>query len=161
MKKAEKRHEGSGLACPNEYLYPDWYSDYDCMPRSSRHLVVKKTKKKVFVEVRNWSHADEDWQRYYGRECVTLDRAELEREGCVWSGRRRQTYYTTPWEERHRRSDPDCLKSLGLRSGATKQEIKAAYRRLAKITHPDRGGSHEGFVALHRAYEQAMALATG
>jgi hypothetical protein len=33
---------------------------------------------------------------------------------------------------------------------------RAAYRELAKVHHPDAGGSHEDFVALKRAYDEAM-----
>ena len=37
--------------------------------------------------------------------------------------------------------------------GATKEEIKAAYRRLVKIHHPDRGGIQDNFIKLNNAYE--------
>lgn len=43
---------------------------------------------------------------------------------------------------------------LGLRPGATQLEIKAAFRRLAKLFHPDRNpGGREHFVKIIRAYE--------
>ena len=35
-------------------------------------------------------------------------------------------------------SDESDLKVLGLNKGATKDDIKAAYRRLAKTYHPDK-----------------------
>ncbi|VAI93503.1 unnamed protein product [Triticum turgidum subsp. durum] len=43
---------------------------------------------------------------------------------------------------------------LGLGAGASRVEIKAAYRRLAREVHPDAvgGGGDEGFVRLHAAY---------
>ena len=43
---------------------------------------------------------------------------------------------------------------LGLGAGASKGEIKAAYRRLAREVHPDAvgGGGDEGFIRLHAAY---------
>lgn len=44
---------------------------------------------------------------------------------------------------------------LGVGAGASRGEIKAAYRRLAREVHPDvaggRGGD-EGFIQLHAAY---------
>ena len=46
--------------------------------------------------------------------------------------------------------------TLGLDSGATVAEIKRAYRARALQTHPDRGGSAEGFRALQTAYESAL-----
>ena len=43
--------------------------------------------------------------------------------------------------------------SLGLKFDATRDEIKSAYRRLAGVHHPDRGGSPEIFRRIHAAYE--------
>ncbi|CAM0908772.1 unnamed protein product [Alopecurus aequalis] len=43
---------------------------------------------------------------------------------------------------------------LGVGAGASRGEIKAAYRRLAREVHPDaaRGVGDEGFIRLHEAY---------
>ncbi|KAF7104805.1 hypothetical protein CFC21_105671 [Triticum aestivum] len=43
---------------------------------------------------------------------------------------------------------------LGVGVGASRGEIKAAYRRLAREVHPDAagGGGDEGFIRLHAAY---------
>ncbi|CAN6181538.1 unnamed protein product [Urochloa humidicola] len=42
---------------------------------------------------------------------------------------------------------------LGVGAGASRGEIKAAYRRLAREVHPDTGGGgDEGFIQLHAAY---------
>ena len=35
----------------------------------------------------------------------------------------------------------------------SKEEVKAAYRRLVKIHHPDRGGIQDNFIKLNNAYE--------
>jgi curved DNA-binding protein CbpA len=37
-------------------------------------------------------------------------------------------------------------------------EVKAAYRKQVKQFHPDQGGSHEEFLALQAAYEEALRL---
>lgn len=42
---------------------------------------------------------------------------------------------------------------LGVTAAATPDEIRAAYRRRAKETHPDAGGSDEAFRAVQDAYE--------
>lgn len=47
----------------------------------------------------------------------------------------------TPYEE------------LGVHASATKQEIKAAYRKKAAKAHPDSGGDQEEFVRLAKAYQ--------
>ena len=36
--------------------------------------------------------------------------------------------------------ESDALRTLGLRKGATPEEIKKAYKRLAREHHPDKGG---------------------
>uniref|UniRef100_A0ACD5ZE45 Uncharacterized protein n=1 Tax=Avena sativa TaxID=4498 RepID=A0ACD5ZE45_AVESA len=43
---------------------------------------------------------------------------------------------------------------LGVGAGASRGEIKAAYRRLAREVHPDAAGGagDEGFIRLHAAY---------
>ena len=41
---------------------------------------------------------------------------------------------------------------LGVKRGASFDEIKAAYRRACKTRHPDMGGSHEAMVELNAAY---------
>ena len=47
----------------------------------------------------------------------------------------------------------DLYRLLGLKRGATKEEVRKAYRRKAKVTHPDKGGSAEAFSALTTAHE--------
>jgi len=41
---------------------------------------------------------------------------------------------------------------LGVKRGASFDEIKAAYRRACKTRHPDMGGSHEAMVEINTAY---------
>ncbi|MBO9705765.1 MAG: J domain-containing protein, partial [Arthrobacter sp.] len=42
---------------------------------------------------------------------------------------------------------------LGVAMTASTQEIKVAYRRAARLTHPDHGGDPERFRAVTLAYE--------
>lgn len=44
---------------------------------------------------------------------------------------------------------------LGVQSGASLEEIKAAYRRLASLNHPDRGGDPARMTEINRAFEEA------
>ena len=46
----------------------------------------------------------------------------------------------------------DPYEILGVKRGASLEEIKAAYRRACKQRHPDLGGSHEAMVELNTAY---------
>ena len=58
-------------------------------------------------------------------------------------------------------SGVDAYRRLGLASGANDDEIKSAYRRAAKETHPDLhpgdAGAAERFRQAHAAYETLMA----
>ncbi|MDC7784832.1 J domain-containing protein [Rhodoplanes sp. TEM] len=54
---------------------------------------------------------------------------------------------------------PDCWSVLGLQPGASKSEINAAWRELAKTKHPDVGGSDEAMVELNQARAAALAMA--
>jgi curved DNA-binding protein CbpA len=55
---------------------------------------------------------------------------------------------------------PDPYRVLGLQPGASLNEIRSAYRRLAKLHHPDAGGERSlpRFLSIQAAYE---ALAAG
>lgn len=50
-------------------------------------------------------------------------------------------------------SAPDYYKTLGVSRSATEDEIKKAYRKLARTHHPDAGGSEEKFKEINEAYE--------
>ena len=52
---------------------------------------------------------------------------------------------------------PSIWQVLGLTATASLDEIKAAYRKRALETHPDRGGDAEDFRRVHGAYEKALA----
>ena len=46
---------------------------------------------------------------------------------------------------------------LGVRMGAGRQEVKAAYRRYARLHHPDRGGDPAAFRAGVAAYRALLS----
>lgn len=48
---------------------------------------------------------------------------------------------------------PDYYKTLGVPRTATADEIKSAYRKLARVYHPDAGGDEEKFKEINEAYE--------
>jgi DnaJ-class molecular chaperone len=47
-------------------------------------------------------------------------------------------------------------KTLGLESNADEESIKKAYKKLARIHHPDKGGSEEKFKEINEAYQILM-----
>ena len=48
---------------------------------------------------------------------------------------------------------PDYYKTLGVSKNATADEIKKAYRKMARENHPDAGGDEEKFKDINEAYE--------
>ena len=46
---------------------------------------------------------------------------------------------------------------LGIAPGATKRDIKNAYRRQARKLHPDKGGDAEAFKQIYAAYRRLLA----
>ena len=47
----------------------------------------------------------------------------------------------------------DGYKCLGLSRGAAFDEVKAAYKQLARLHHPDKGGDGEKFKEITAAFE--------
>ena len=146
-----------------EYLYTDWESDYDGHKSSSKHRIIKKTAKRVYVaeySIDSWNE-DEKWeengQTFHDVKTIALDRHQLETQGHASSRRHYSFFYTTPCEERRKPSKPMFLDILGLEVGATAEAVGAAYRTFAKKLHPDHGGNAEDFKNLQVAYEMALS----
>jgi hypothetical protein len=47
---------------------------------------------------------------------------------------------------------------LGIEAGATKREVKNAYRRKARKLHPDVGGDAEAFKQMYAAYRELLKV---
>lgn len=56
----------------------------------------------------------------------------------------------------------DCYRVLGLKNGASLEEVKLAYRRLARLYHPDTNQgdryAKEKFMQLHHAYKTLLEV---
>lgn len=48
---------------------------------------------------------------------------------------------------------------LELRQDATVEQIETAYRKLAKVRHPDAGGTNEAFIELGKAFSEGVNAA--
>ena len=66
------------------------------------------------------------------------------------------TFYGSEQETEHIPCDQD-FKVLGIKRSASDEDIKTAYRKKARIFHPDKpSGSHNLFIGLKRAYDAIM-----
>lgn len=59
-----------------------------------------------------------------------------------------------PQGERVGPTRDEALAVLGLEPGASRAEVRSAYREHAKQLHPDRGGDEDAFKRLNRAYDR-------
>jgi hypothetical protein len=50
----------------------------------------------------------------------------------------------------------NALKLMGLNDNSSEKDIKLAYKRLAKVHHPDLGGKESNFIKLKKAYDYLM-----
>jgi hypothetical protein len=86
------------------------------------------------------------------RDCWAPWAVEMEdRERKAKVARKRADFWATVLPERGRQA----LAVLGLAWPCGVEDVKSAYRRLARERHPDAGGTPEDFVALQTAYETA------
>lgn len=156
------------------------YCATECKPPVSpghvavtRHRIVKQTARKIYVErdpfdEDGWARRRESGEgapgQSPGTRTVAVDRATLRAEGRFRCGRTRPgpTFYAS--EEAGIRDVEAELTAkhawcarLGVRFPCSVESVKAAYRRLAKASHPDAGGDPAEFRAIERAYREALA----
>ena len=62
-------------------------------------------------------------------------------------------------EERIQQQHQAEYSLLGIEPGASKRDVKNAYRRKARKLHPDAGGDEAAFKQLYEAYRRVLAVA--
>jgi hypothetical protein len=138
-----------------------------------RHRIVKETSRKIYVDREpfredQWEHRGEDGSEPSGHDREThaliIDRALLKREGRYRDRRSYRDLYFYATEEDGIREVAAALESahpwcatLGVNFPCSVVDVKAAYRQLAKESHPDRGGDPPSFRAVEQAYREALA----
>lgn len=164
--KVSSTSEASSL----EFVYEchPHHSDYGEEDFVTKYRIVKRTKKRIYIDrepYRNDPQKSREWYNY-DQSTFVLNREEFETTGKA--SRSRQwwnTYYSDPAiyfaERRSRQHRPECFVKLGLPAGASVEEIQAAYRKLARVTHPDCGGDATEFVQVQAWYEDAMSRLVG
>ena len=142
----------------------------------ARHRIVKQNPRKIHVERDPFD--EEQWARRSGQDSspqeliprprtVAVDRLELRKEGRFQCGRMHAGLTLYASEDAGIRDVEAALTAkytwcatLGVRFPCSTDEIKAAYRRLALSSHPDRGGDAAEFREFERAYRAAVAYFT-
>ena len=139
----------------------------------TRHRIVKQGARKIHVErepfdEEEWARRSEPGEGSPGivprPRTLAVDRFELRKEGRVLGGRSAAapTFYASE-EDGIRDVQADLTAryawcaALGVRFPCSTGDIKAAYRRLAFASHPDRGGDPAEFRSVERAYREALA----
>ena len=148
-----------------EFLYHDRQDPVTNTWYSVAHRIAKKTRQYIYVEQRPYDpvQVTGSWLDH-NPPTFRLSRAMLEREGYALTPVTEiddPLFFTTPYQERLVQvtdPSPACLMLLGLSIPCTIAEVKAAYRKRVKQFHPDHGGSHEEFLGLQAAYEEALRL---
>jgi len=158
--------ESQNIPVLHEFLYRDTYEAVTKQWVSTPHRIVRRTKRYIYVEQDPYSpqdltgsFLDDD------RPTYRLDRVALEQNGYAFiPATASLTNHEEPLFFISRRSAayvgllPKCFEVLQLKWPCTVAEVQEAYRRLVKAVHPDGGGSHDKFLELQAAYEQAMRV---
>jgi hypothetical protein len=164
-RRNQSRDASSPAPAVLEFLYRDLQDPVTNAWHSVPHRVVKKTRQYVYVEQRPHDPAQltGSWLDH-NAPTFRLSRAMLEQEGYALTPVTEiddPLFFMTPYQERlvqFSDQSPACLTLLGLSLPCTIAEVKAAYRKRVKQFHPDHGGSHEEFLTLQTAYEEALRL---
>ncbi len=116
-----------------------------------------RTQAQEETEAEEWARTEERRKRIY-EELWRADEERVRRqhERDPYNNRRRphQDDRRNPFEIGAVKEVPRASQVLGVRIGATEVEIKAAYKRMAMVWHPDRpGGSAEKMKHINEARE--------
>jgi DnaJ-class molecular chaperone len=117
------------------------------------------------TEAEYWARTEERRRTIY-EELWRADeeRVRKQRERDPYNNRRRREHDDgrNPFDLGTVKEIPRAAQVLGVRAGATEAEVKAAYKRMAMVWHPDRpGGSAEKMKEINEARDillQGIAL---
>lgn len=97
------------------------------------------------------------------RKPLFLDRGKMEQQGKQYHTRFHEWFYTVkPTADPERKTAQAVEKAsnvLNLPPIYTEQDVRRAYKRLARTAHPDSGGSNAAFIELKRAHDEALRSA--
>ncbi len=150
----------------HEFLYRDVWDPETQQWHSMPHRVVQRTSKYIYVEQQpaSFSSLTGNWQDG-DRPTYRLDRRALEQYGYAFvpastplADKEEPLFFNYDRRQQQEDQVPTCLRMLNLSWPCTMTDVQEAYRRLVKDAHPDAGGSHDKFLELQAAYEQALRM---
>jgi DnaJ-class molecular chaperone len=116
-----------------------------------------RTQPQEETETEDWARTEERRRRIYEALWhADEERVRRQRERDPYNNRRRpgQDDGRNPFDLGAVKEIPRATQVLGVRVGATEAEIKAAYKRMAMVWHPDRpGGSAQKMKDINEARE--------
>ena len=123
-----------------------------------------RTRTEEEKEAEEWKRIEERRRKIY-EELWRADeeRVRRQRERDPNNNRRSEEYDdSNPFEIINVNEIPRAAQVLGVRADATAEEVKAAYKKMAMIWHPDRpGGSAERMKDINEAKEILLAAQYG
>lgn len=144
----------------NPFGYPGWntaFLAYRIIDITPQRIKVEHVADTMFGKAKTLK----DYKPLY------LNLATMERDGNQYHTRFHEYFYAKrpkfdPEHEfrisdkKHHLAPPSILQLPRL---YTRDDVKRAYKRLAHVRHPDHGGSHEAFLELQRARDEALQYA--
>jgi len=164
-----------------EYLYGNGWRPHRIIKKTAKRVFILTDYTEQFFTPEKFAEHPEDFST------ISLDRQKLERDGEIWHRPKHSAggfYYTEEGMRRYKEEQAEreaqwrqqraargytnggggqdgrasCFAILGLSFECTQKDVKRAFRRKSREAHPDNGGSHEAFIELRQAYEQALQL---
>jgi hypothetical protein len=138
-----------------KYIYRKWWDGKDWWYET--YVVEKITPRTVVVSDVFFGTGQPNEGRF------RLSRQGLERRGYDVNPRRSAVFYLEMPEEYRRKTIGFLMQTkprevLGLPDVFSREQLMDAYRKAARETHPDSGGSHEQFLRIQAAYETLEKL---
>jgi DnaJ-domain-containing protein 1 len=146
-------------------LYSASESDRPGEVAVARHRIVRQNPRKIHVDrepfrEEEWTSREEGGPDAPKPRTLAVDRDALRRQG---RAPHRGSFFYASEEDGIRdvhaalTSKHAWCASLGVKFPCSAESVKAAYRRLARTTHPDAGGDPAEFRAVEQAYRDALA----
>lgn len=139
-----------------------------------KHKIMKRTKSKIFVEKEGepcradgqpiFLKASEDDWRAWWILTVALDRKAIEHDGRHWHRGTGKEFWISMTRWRQHRS-LNCnqvphrlIATLRLSANPTLDDARATFKKLLAASHPDRGGTSEGFQQLNALKQEYPSI---